>query len=97
MRMMILVSLLIYAGSVTALSAQSIPEAIAIAEAQGVCGPFGVASAIIDAEGIIQATCNEDVTGFVPLLGGLGPALGLGAIATFAAAIADGNSTPDTQ
>ena len=78
-------------------SAQSLTTPIAIAEAQGTCGPFGVASAVLDSEGVIRVTCNEDATAFVPLLGGLGPVLGLGVAATVAGAIAGGNSTPDTR
>lgn len=76
---------------------QAVTDPVAIAEAQGVCGPFGVQSATIDVDGTIRAICNEDATAFAPLLGGLGPALGAGAAAAVAAAIANGNATPDTQ
>ncbi len=77
--------------------AQDAPDLIAIAQSQGACGPFGVATAVLDAEGVLRVTCNEDATAFVPLLGGLAPVLGLGAAATVAAALAGGNATPDTQ
>jgi hypothetical protein len=79
------------------LSAQGAPDLVAIAEAQGACVPFGVATAVLDSEGALRVTCNEDATAFVPLIGGLGPVLGLGAAATVASAIAGGNATPDTQ
>lgn len=72
-------------------------DVIAAAEASGACGPFGVASAAVDVEGRIRVICNEDATAFVPLLGGLAPALGLGAAATVLSALAGGNSTPDTR
>lgn len=78
-------------------SAQSAIDPVAVAEAQGVCAPFGVASATLTPDGAIRAVCNEDATAFVPLLGGLGPALGVGAAAAVAAAVAGGNATPDTQ
>ncbi len=79
------------------LHAQDATDPVAIAEAQGVCGPFGVQSATVDADGTIRAVCSEDATAFAPLLGGLGPALGAGTAAVVAAAIANGNTTPDTQ
>ena len=80
-----------------ALPAEQPVTPVSIAEASGACGPFGVASAVLNAEGVISVTCNEDATAFVPLLGGLGPILGLGVAATVVGAIADGNSTPDTR
>lgn len=79
------------------LSAQGVPDLVALAEAQGACVPFGVATAVLDSDGALRVTCNEDATAFVPLLGGLGPLLGLGAAATVASAIAGGNATPDTR
>ncbi len=47
----------------------------------------------------LAAATGEEVTGFVPLLGGLGPALGIGAtvVAAGVAAAGGGGSTPDTQ
>lgn len=81
----------------TSVVAQSTFDPVAVAEAQGVCAPFGVNTAVMDAQGVIRVTCNEDATAFVPLLGGLAPVLGLSAVATAAAAIAGGNATPDTQ
>lgn len=77
--------------------AQQLQDPVAIAEAQGVCVPFGVADARFDAAGVLQVTCEDDATAFVPLLGGLAPLLGAGGIAALAAAISGGNSTPDTQ
>ena len=76
---------------------QSLVDPVAIAEAQGVCAPAPVATATLDVEGVIRATCAEDATAFVPLLGGLAPVLGLGAAATAISALSGGNSTPDTQ
>jgi len=73
------------------------PIALALAQAQGLCVPFGVAYAGFDAAGVLQVTCEDDATAFVPLLGGLAPLLGAGGVAAMAAAIAGGNSTPDTQ
>lgn len=77
--------------------AQTVDEAIEIAQSQGVCDPFGVASASVGVDGTIFAKCNEDVTAIVPLLGGLAPVLGLGATAAVASALQGGNATPDTQ
>lgn len=85
------------AAIATGVQAQPAFDPVAIAEAQGVCAPFGVASASMDADGTIRAVCNEDATAFAPLLGGLGPALGAGAAVAVAAAVANGNATPDTQ
>ncbi len=95
MRNYLTMALLAFTG--LPVSAQDAPDLIAIAQSQGACGPFGVATAVLDAEGALRVTCNEDATAFVPLLGGLAPVLGLGAAATVAAALAGGNATPDTQ
>ncbi|MCF7698611.1 hypothetical protein [Loktanella sp. M215] len=72
------------------------------AEQSGVCGDAGVASATLTEENTIMATCNEDdVTGFVPLFGGLGAggAAGLIGAAAVVAAVAGagGNAASDTQ
>lgn len=95
MRNYVTMAFLVIAG--TPVAAQNANDLIAIAEAQGACGPFGVATAVLDADGALRVTCNEDATAFVPLLGGLAPVLGLGAAATVAAALAGGNATPDTR
>ncbi|WP_341366851.1 hypothetical protein [Yoonia sp. BS5-3] len=79
------------------IAAQQLPDPVALAEAQGVCVPFGVASARFDDAGVLRVTCADDATAFVPILGGLAPLLGAGGVAAIAAAIAGGNSTPDTQ
>lgn len=92
-----LVGVLCGALIASALHAQTIGGPIDVAEAQGVCGVFGVASATLDSDGAIRVVCNEDATAFAPLLGGLGPALGAGAAVVVAAAVANGNATPDTQ
>ncbi|PUB12117.1 hypothetical protein DFP92_11193 [Yoonia sediminilitoris] len=89
-----LAAILLMCGSA---SAQTLQDPIAIAEAQGACAPFGVKTAIFDDQGSIRVTCNEDATAFVPLLGGLAPLVGLGAVATVAAAISGGNATPNTR
>ncbi len=81
----------------TSVAAQDTADLIAVAEGQGACGPFGVATAVLGADGALRVTCNDDATAFVPLLGGLAPVLGLGAAATVAAALAGGNATPDTR
>lgn len=67
---------------------------VAKAQAQGACDPYGVADAVLDTQGRIVVTCYEEATAFVPLLGGLGPAFGLGVAA---AAIANGHATPHTR
>lgn len=77
--------------------AQENADLIAIAEAQGACGVFGVASANRAPDGSITVVCNEDATAFAPLLGGLAPTLGIGLATALAAALAGGNSTPNTQ
>ncbi len=77
--------------------AQDTQDPIAIAEAQGACVPFGVATARFDDAGVLFVTCEEDATAFVPLLGGLAPLLGAAGAAAIAASVAGGNSTPDTQ
>lgn len=79
------------------LHAQDLLDPIAIAEAQGACVPFGVATARFDDAGVLLVTCEDDATAFVPLLGGLAPLLGAAGAAAVAAAVAGGNSTPDTQ
>lgn len=79
------------------LHAQEVPDPIVIAEAQGACTPFGVATARFDDAGVLLVTCEDDATAFVPLLGGLAPLLGAAGAAAVAAAVAGGNSTPDTQ
>lgn len=71
-------------------------EAFRIATESGICGDAGVAEAIFNAESIVEATCN-DATAFLPLAGGLGPLLGLGAGALALAATAGGSATPNTQ
>lgn len=81
----------------TALHAQESPDLRVVAEMQGACVPFGVASARLGGDGTIRVVCNADATAFAPLLGGLGPALGAGAAAMAVAAISNGNATPDTQ
>lgn len=63
----------------------------------GVCGEARVATAVLnEAENVIEVTCEEDVAGFVPLVGGLGPLLAGGA-AVLVAAAAGGGATSDTQ
>ena len=83
--------------SAGATNAQQALGPTALAQAQGVCVPFGVASARFDDAGVLRVICAEDATAFVPVLGGLAPLLGAGGIAVLAAAVAGGNSTPDTQ
>lgn len=87
--------LLIFCPLVAA--AQDVQDPIAMAQAQGLCVPFGVAEARFDAAGVLQVTCEDDATAFVPLLGGFAPLIGAGGFAALAAAISGGNSTPDTQ
>ncbi|WP_439156175.1 hypothetical protein [Yoonia sp.] len=77
--------------------AQPVADPVATAQASGVCAPFGVAAAAIAADGTIRATCNEDATAFVPLIGALAPVLGAGAGLALAAVVSAGNATPDTQ
>ena len=77
--------------------AQQVVDLVAVAQASGVCAPYGVASAVALADGSISATCNDDATAFVPLIGALGPALGAGAAAAVGSAVSGGNATPDTQ
>lgn len=63
----------------------------------GVCGEAAVRSATFnEARNIIEVTCEEEPAGFLPLLGGLGPALGLGAAALGALAVAGGSGTSGT-
>ncbi|MEJ6403691.1 hypothetical protein [Yoonia sp. 2307UL14-13] len=76
--------------------AQDRPDPALVAATQGVCEPFGVAAARYAPDGHIAVTCNEDATAFVPILGGVAPALGLAA-AVLAQSIAGGNATPDTR
>ena len=97
MRSFLLASIFLVSVGAQILSAQTVADPVALAQASGVCVPYGVASATMDADGTIRAICNEDVTAFVPLLGALGPALGAGAAVALAAVVADGNATPDTQ
>lgn len=93
-RVLMTLLVIVWAQGVTAQSVLN-PELQDIADST--CAPFGVVAAEIAPDGILRVTCNEDATAFVPLLGGLAPALGLGAAAAAAAALAGGNATPDTQ
>ena len=78
--------------------AQTPEEAMAFAVAANACGDFPIASAVFTAENTIEVQCEDDATGFVPLVGGAGPALGLGGAALLAAVAGGGtSSTPDTQ
>jgi Na+/glutamate symporter len=63
----------------------------------GICGDAPVAAATFVAEtNSISVTCQEDVTGFLPLIGGLGPAA-LAGIAVVLAAAGGGSGPSDTQ
>lgn len=70
-------------------------DAIRIATEKGVCDPLVVTDASLVEGGKIKATCGE-ATGFVPLLGGLAPALGIGAAGVAAVAAAGGSSGTTT-
>lgn len=87
----------LFTAWVNAVSGQTVTNPIVLAQQSGVCAPFGVATATVTADGTIRATCNEDATAFVPLLGALAPALGAGAAVAVAAALSGVNTTPDTQ
>lgn len=71
---------------------------MAAAVAANACGDLPIASALFNAAGAIEVECEDDVTGFLPLAGGIGPALGLGG-AVILAALAGGGTggTSDTQ
>lgn len=97
MRSVMLGSIFLLSVWMNASLAQPLIDPLAVAQASGVCAPFGVASASLKADGTIRATCNEDATAFVPLLGALGPVLGAGTALALAAAVSGGNATPDTQ
>ncbi|NCO87845.1 MAG: hypothetical protein GW886_14565 [Rhodobacterales bacterium] len=72
-------------------------EAMRVAVASGVCGDLEVLSARFLENGTVSVDC-EDATGFVPLLGGLGPVLaGAAGVGALAAAAGGGGSTPQTQ
>ena len=74
------------------------PEAFRIATEQLACGDAGIVSAVFDDMGAIAVDCDDDVTGFVPLLGGLAPALGgVAAVAALAGAGGGGGAPSDTQ
>lgn len=63
----------------------------------GVCGAAPVATATFIAEtNTISVVCEEDVTGFLPLLGGLGPTA-LASFAVVLAAAGGGSGPSDTQ
>ncbi|MCC7321404.1 MAG: hypothetical protein IT542_10570 [Rubellimicrobium sp.] len=56
------------------------PDVMQTAIDSGVCGERQVLSAVLNtATNQIEVTCEEDVAGFVPLIGGIGPALAAGA------------------
>ncbi|MBE0412425.1 hypothetical protein [Yoonia sp.] len=97
MRSFLLGCLFLLGALTNAVLAQTVPDPVAVAEENGICAPFGVASASLAADGTVQAVCNTDATAFVPLLGALGPALTAGAAVAVAAAVSGGNATPDTQ
>ena len=61
-------------------------DAVQIATAANACGERAVVSASYNAAGQVEAVCGDDVTAFVPLLGGFGPAA-LGAAALVGAAV----------
>lgn len=64
----------------------------------GICGEATVATAVLNTElNQIEVTCNEDVEGFVPLVGGLGPLFAGGAAVVLAAAAGGGGAPSDTQ
>ena len=71
-------------------------RAIEIATEAGVCGEAPVASATFTSATNVSATCDEDVEGFVPLVGGLVPVL-VGGVAVVLAAATGGGAPPDTQ
>ena len=74
------------------------PEAFRIATEQVACGDLGILSAVYNDAGEIAVDCDDDVTGFVPLLGGLAPALGgVAAVAALAGAGGGGGAPSDTQ
>ena len=75
-----------------AVAAETQNDLVSIPQVQAVCEPYGVAEAVYDAQGRILVTCNEDATAFVPVLGGLGPVLGL-----VASMVVAGNTTPHTH
>jgi hypothetical protein len=75
-------------------------SALEVANNSGVCGELGVLDATLQADGTVAVVCNEDPTAFLPLAGGLGPLLGLGAAAAvvgIAASSDDNGATSDTQ
>ncbi len=89
--------LAVFLTKAVGLSAQNATSPLILAEAERVCAPFGVASVRLENDVGAVVVCNEDATAFVPLLGALGPVIGLGVAATIARAISDGNATPDTR
>lgn len=89
----------VVAVAASPLAAQTV-DPVAIATQSGVCGDAGVASAVYLPEtATVEATCNEDVEGFAPLVGGLGPAALIGGIAVVLAAAGGGaaNATTGTN
>ncbi|MBW7922544.1 MAG: hypothetical protein H3C51_10640 [Rubellimicrobium sp.] len=54
----------------------------------GVCGDADVRTAVFNEErNIIEVTCEDEPAGIFPIIGGLGPALGIGAAALGALAL----------
>lgn len=91
------VALSLAAAPLLAQDAAPVDPILQAAIDSGVCGDARVASAVLnEAENVIEVTCEEDVAGFVPLVGGLAPLLAGGAAVVVAAA-AGGGSTSDTQ
>jgi hypothetical protein len=84
-------------GLVSQAMAQDVDPYVQAAIDSGICGDAPVASAVFDpATNQVSVTCEEDVAGFLPLVGGLGPILAGGAALVLAAA-GGGGGASDTQ
>lgn len=81
-------------------------EALRIAKQSRMCGDLAILRAEFRRHGNVGVLCDGGITppadvgeatNFVPLVGGLGPLLGLGGGAVVAGVLGGGSSTSDTQ
>ncbi|WP_319825150.1 hypothetical protein [Thalassovita sp.] len=83
-------------------------EAMRIARESRLCGDRGILRAEFRRHGNVGVLCEGassplppaemgEATNFIPLIGGLGPILGLGGGALVVGALGSGSSTSDTQ
>lgn len=103
--------LAILAATAAALPAMAGPrseEAMRIAKESRMCGDLKIVRAEFRRHGNVGVLCEGgalpieaaemgEATNFVPLIGGLGPILGLGGGALVVGALGGGSSTSDTQ